>query len=221
MASKHVVFIRQKGNSTAMTIERNIYRIMLLAAIGYILFLQMCGTVNKCPDQTVTSVKVDTGYIVEQFKSKWQKPKPDTVIKAGKIPAPRVLYLDTGSVKIAPVDTATILQDYFSKVFYRDSLQTQYGTITVEDTITENRIQARRWFTNFTIPTITKTVTLSTKPRSQLYAGFSGLFGQQNIGAELNFTLKTKKDQQYEIGAGLFGAQPYGRIGTKFKLSFR
>lgn len=195
---------------------------LLAAAIVYILFYQMCGNHGKCPDQEVKSVKVDTGYIIEKFKSTWQKPKPDTIILPGKKPKPEIVYQDgPPTVIMKDVDTAAILQDYFAKVYYSDSLQTQYGTITVEDTISQNRIQARRWLTNFTIPVVTKTITQSVKQRNQMYAGFSGLFGQQNIGAEINLSLKNKKDQVYEIGAGLFGNQPYGRIGTKFKLSFK
>lgn len=204
-----------------MTIERNLYRILLAGAICYILFLQMCNTGPSCPDQVVKSVKIDTAFIIEQFKSTWQMPKPDTVIKPGTVPAPLVFYLDTGSRVIQPVDTAAILQDYFTKVFYRDTMQTQYGAITVEDTISQNRIQARRWATNFTIPTITKTVTVVEKQRNQLYIGFSALMGQRDIGAELNLSLKTQKDQQYEAGAGLYGTQWYGRVGTKFKLSLK
>jgi hypothetical protein len=204
-----------------MKAERKIYRILLLAAIVFILFQQTCGTRSKCPDQ-VETVKVDTSYIIENFKSTWQKPKPDTIIREGKKPKPVIIYQDGPATYIMnDVDTAAILQDYFAKVYYSDSLQTQYGMITVEDSISQNRIQARRWLTNFTIPAITKTVTQATKPRSQLYAGFSGLFGQTAIGAEINLSLKNKKDQVYEVGAGLFGIQPYGRIGTKFKLSFK
>lgn len=205
-----------------MTIERNIYRIILALAIGYILFLQMCNRLGPCPEQKIISVKVDTGYIIDSFKSTWQKPKPDTIILPGKMPKPEIIYQDGPPTFVMnDVDTAAILQDYFAKVFYRDSLQTQYGTITVEDTISQNRIQARRWQTNFTIPTITKTITLAEKKRNQLYTGFSGLFGQTSIGAEINLSLKNKKDQVYEVGAGILGTSPYMRIGTKFKFSLK
>jgi hypothetical protein len=176
-----------------MTVERNIYRVILALAICYILFLQMCNRPAPCPGQEVKSVTVDTSYIIEQFKSAWQKPKPDTIIRQGKAPESVTIYQDgPPTFVMKEVDTAAILQDYFAKVYYRDTMQTQYGTFTVEDTISENRIKARRWATNFTIPTITKTVTQVVMPRNQLYAGFSGLFGQTSIGAEINFTLKTK-----------------------------
>ena len=200
-----------------MTIERNIYRIILAAALCYILFLQMCNRPDPCPDQRVKSVKVDTGYIIEQFKSTWQKPVPDTIILPGRKPKPDTVYTDP-LVIVEPVDTTAILQDYFARVYYRDSLQTQYGTISVEDTISQNRIQARRWATNFTIPTVTKTITLAQPQRNQVYAGFSGLFSPTAIGAEINLSLKTKRDQVYEGGFGVFGTGWYGRVGTKFKL---
>lgn len=204
-----------------MILERNIYRIILAACVGYILFLQTCGT-RSCPEPQVKTVTVDTGYIIEQFKSTWQKPKPDTVIKRLYLPSPELIYLEQDPQFVyQQIDTAAILQDYFARVYYRDTLQTQYGNLVVEDTISQNRIQARRWLTNFSIPTVTKTVTLSQPPRNQLYVGFSGLMGQYNIGAEINLSLKTKRDQQYEVGAGLFGLQWYGRVGTKFKLTFK
>lgn len=205
-----------------MTTERNIYRILLAGAIVYILFLQMCGTKPACPDQQVATVQVDTGFIVEHSQIPWEKPKPDTIILPGKqVLWQGDLYNQDTVFFVELVDTAAILQDYFAKVYYQDSMRTQYGTIVVEDTISQNRIQARRWATNFKIPTITKTVTVAEKSRNQIYAGFSGLFGQLDLGAEINLTLKTKKDQQYEVGAGLFGRQWYGRVGTKFKLSFK
>lgn len=205
-----------------MNLERNIYRIILAAALIYILFLQMCNQPAPCPEQTVKAVKVDTGFIIEQFKSTWQKPKPDTIIRQAKAPAPQIVYQDGPPTYIMQdVDTAAILQDYFARVYYRDTLTTQYGAVTLEDTISQNRIQARRWATNFTIPTITKTVTVAADSSNQVYFGFSALSGRSAIGAELNFTLKTKNDKQYEVGVGLFGNQPYGRIGTKFKLSLK
>jgi len=204
-----------------MRLERNIYRIVLAAALLYILFLQTCNQPAPCPGQQIKSVRVDTGYIIETFKSTWAKPKPDTIIRV-KTLAPEIIYQDGPPTYILKdVDTAAILQDYFAKVYYRDTMQTRYGTITLEDTISQNRIQARRWATNFTIPNVTRTIIKETAQRNQLYAGFSGLFGQTAIGAEINFSLKTKKDRQFEIGAGLLGLQPYVRLGTKFKLSFK
>jgi hypothetical protein len=204
-----------------MTNERNIYRVVLAIAVFYILFLKMCGPDGNCPDN-IKSVSVDTSYIIDQFRSAWQKPTPDTIIIYSKRLLPKVIYRGRAPiVMMEHVDTALLLQDYFSKAYYRDSLQTQYGSVFVEDTVSQNRIQARRWQTNFSIPVITKTITDSIKPTNQVYIGFSGLLGQPYVGGEFNLTLKNKRDQQYEIGAGLFGNKIYYKIGTKLKFSFK
>lgn len=195
-----------------MIIERNLYRIMLLAAICYILFLQMCGT-KRCEDKVTTRVIRDTTYITQRDTVAKYVPHITTVIEPVHI-----MNYDT-LVFFLDVDTAAILRDYFTTRFYRDSLNTKYGLLTVMDSVRENRIVSRSWASNFTIPVVKETVTQ--RPRTQLYAGFSALSGQQSIGAEINLTLKSKKDQQYEIGAGLFGAQWYGRVGTKFKITFK
>lgn len=195
-----------------MTIERNLYRIMLLAAICYILFFQMCGTM-KCEDKVTTRVIRDTTYITQLETVTQYVPKVTTVIEPVHI-----LMRDT-MVLFLDVDTSAILRDYFTTRYYRDSLNTKYGLFTVMDSVRENRIVSRSWATNFSIPVVKETITQ--RSRTQLYAGFSALSGQQAIGAEINFSLKMKNDQQYEVGAGLFGTQWYGRIGTKFKLSLK
>lgn len=195
-----------------MIIERNIYRLMLLAAVVYILFQQMCGT-KQCEDKVVTRVIRDTTYITERDTVARYVPKITKEIE------PQFIVLRDSLLFFKDVDTATILRDYFTTRYYLDSIATKYGNVTVMDSVRENRIVSRSWATNFNIPVVKETIIQ--KPRTQLYAGFSALSGQRAIGAELNFTLKTKKDQQYEVGAGLFGTQWYGRIGTKFKITLK
>jgi hypothetical protein len=186
--------------------------ILLAAAMAYILFLQMCGT-KRCEDKVTTRVIRDTTYITHRDTAARYVPRITTVIEPVHI-----LMRDT-MVLFLDVDTAAILRDYFTTRYYRDSMQTKYGQVTVMDSVRENRIVSRSWATNFSIPVVKETITQ--RQRTQLYAGFSALTGQRAVGAEINLTLKTKKDQQYEVGAGLFGTQWYGRIGTKFKLSFK
>jgi hypothetical protein len=194
-----------------MTIERNLYRIILLGALVYILLLHMCG--KKCEEKVTTRVIRDTTYITQRDTVTRYVPKVTSVIEPVHI-----MHYDT-LVFFLNVDTAAILHDYFTTRYYRDSMQSQYGQVTVLDSVRENRIVSRSWATNFSIPVVKETIL--PKNKTQLYAGFSALSGQRAIGAELNFALKTNKEQMYEVGAGLFGTQWYGRIGTKFKLSLK
>jgi hypothetical protein len=194
-----------------MILERNIYRIILLIAVVYILLLHMCG--KKCENSVTTRVIRDTTYIVKRDTVKRYVPQ----VTAEIMPV-HILLRDSVMV-FKDVDTSAILRDYFTTRYYRDSTITQYGQVTVMDSVRENRIVSRSWLTAFKIPHIKETIT--EKKRNQVYAGFSALSGQRAIGAELNLSLKTKKDQVYEVGAGLFGTQWYGRIGTKFKITFK
>lgn len=196
-----------------MTIEIKIYRGLLLAAIIYIFFFQMCGTKQDCENKVTTRVIRDTTYVTQRDTIARYVPKITSVIEPVHI-----VFRDT-LLNYKDVDTAAILRDYFYTRYYEDSTLVKYGKVIVKDSVSKNRIISRSWVTDFKIPVIKETITEQKK--NQVYAGFSGLFGQTAIGAEINFTLKTKKDKQYEIGAGLFGLQPYARIGTKFKLSFK
>jgi hypothetical protein len=175
--------------------------------------MQMCGTGKKCDEKVTTRVIRDTTYIAIHEVVKQYVPK------VTKVTEPVYVVMHDSMVFFKDVDTAAILHDYFTTKYYEDSTKTQYGKVAVQDSVRENRIVSRSWVTDFKIPIVKETV--PSKVKNQVYAGFSGLFSQQSIGAEINLTLKNKKDQQFEIGAGLFGTQPYGRIGTKFKLSFK
>lgn len=61
------------------------------------------------------------------------------------------------------------------------------------------------------------------KPRTKVYAGVSALGNNINPfgGGEVSGMLVTKKDQAFELAAGFFGKEWYGRVGTKIKISFR
>jgi hypothetical protein len=86
-----------------MTIERNIYRIMLLAAVVYILFLQMCG--KRCETDVVTRVIRDTTYITQRDTVARYVPQVTNVIEPVHI-----MHYDT-LVFFLNVDTAAILRD--------------------------------------------------------------------------------------------------------------
>jgi hypothetical protein len=211
-----------------MTSQLNITRILLIAALIYIIWQQACGGKSSaCPE--VVSVKTDTQMLYRSWTAEWTKPDPDTIIIT-KVKWNRDTIIERWEYPVykpVVVDTAAILQDYFAQVIYRDSSAitdstgATYGTAFVNDTLSQNRIQARQWRFNLAIPIVTVTKTVEAKPRTQLYVGFNAMFGQTAVGGNVNLTLKTKKDQMFTAGAGLFGQQFYGEFGTKFKLSFK
>lgn len=205
--------------------------IALFVLLLYIFFQHFCGKgTQPCPE--IVQETIDTQRLYRQWASAWSKPNPDTIILPGKrmpAPQPDTIYVPGEPyVIVEPVDTAAILQDYYAKVVYKDSsaitdsTELNYGTAYVSDTVSQNRIQARQWSFKLSLPVITKTVTVSEKPRVEVYAGGNAMFAPTGaIGGKFSLTIKDKKDQQYEFGGGRFAGHWFGEIGTKFKLSFR
>lgn len=119
----------------------------------------------------------------------------------------------------ANVDTASILKDYYAKVFYNDTfkLADSLGFISVNDTISKNRIAGRKFNSSINIPVIKETIYLK-ELGSNLFAGPSIHLGPSpSIGGDVH--LKTKKDMLFGFGAGMnFNASPYLRGSVSWKI---
>lgn len=121
----------------------------------------------------------------------------------------------------APIDTLSILRDYYAKYYYSDTLKIDtVGYAIINDTITQNTILARDIRTNILIPTttITKEIYLN---KNEFYWGL-GLQGRTDqinyLGGELLY--KNKKRQVYGFGLGVnqdfqpvLSGRMYWRIG--------
>jgi len=100
------------------------------------------------------------------------------------------------------VDTQIILRDYQSKIIYKDRLvlENGLGTIDVTDTISKNKIIGRKWNAQIKEKTITNTTIVKELPKVQVFAGLGGVAGNGLILAGPKLTLKTKKDNLYNVG---------------------
>jgi hypothetical protein len=100
------------------------------------------------------------------------------------------------------VDTQIILSDYQSKIVYKDRLvlENGLGTIDVTDTISKNKIIGRKWNAQIKEKTITNTTIVKELPKLQVFAGLGGVAGNGLILAGPKLTLKTKKDNLYNVG---------------------
>lgn len=112
-----------------------------------------------------------------------------------------VVNIDTFSI---PIDTVSVLKDYYAKYFYTDTIQIDtLGSIVINDTITRNLIAMRDVQSNIFIPTTTITNTIYLN-RREFYGGIS-LTGQPTqldfINGELLY--KGKKRNAYGIGVGI------------------
>jgi hypothetical protein len=142
--------------------------------------------------------------------------KSQVLYKEGK-----TIFQEVEVVKEIPadVDTASILRDYYSKVFYKDTfrLEDKLGFIAIDDTISQNRIYGRKFSSVISIPTVKETTYL--KEISNIwFAGPSVQLGQiSSLGGDLH--LKTKKDMLFGIGIGVnSNISPYFRGSMSWKI---
>jgi hypothetical protein len=134
----------------------------------------------------------------------------------------------------AIVDTQALLKDYYSKVLYKDVLvlPDSLGTVSVTDTISQNKILGRTFDAKVKERTIKETMIVKELPKTQVYYGFNGGFNKadvvSNIGAGV--IVKTKKDKIYQVGVGVAnrvtdgtnGAlSPYVGAGVYWKIKFK
>ena len=163
---------------------------LLIVVLAVLLWLQ------KSCSSTPSEPTVITTVVTE-----WDTVKVETTEYVPKIIEKVVVDIDTFST---PIDTVSVLKDYYAKYFYTDTIQIDtLGSIVINDTITRNLIAMRDVQSNIFIPTTTITNTVYLYKR-EFYGGFSvGATNQavQNINGELLYV--NKKRDAYGFGIGL------------------
>lgn len=188
----------------------NLQSILIVGLVLIILLMRECDgekPVVKTIIETKETVKWDTIKIPEiTYVPKWQT----------KI----VRVTDTIPQDI---DTMEILKDYYAKYFYSDTLNIDtIGNIVINDTITQNKIFARKPKVNIQIPVVTKEITITKiiNEREFYYGvGLQGSTDQLNyLGGE--FLYRTKKKNAYGVSLGInqdfspiIGGKVYWKIG--------
>jgi hypothetical protein len=134
----------------------------------------------------------------------------------------------------AVIDTAALLKDYYSKVLYKDTLilPDSLGTVSVIDTITQNKILGRTFNANVKQRTIKETMIVKELPKTKVFYGLEGGFNKadfvSSVGAGV--LINTKKDKIYQLGLGVTnqttdgingGFTPYVRGGVYWKIKVK
>jgi hypothetical protein len=189
-----------------MITKANFFIIIILVLVGVIV-VQQC-TSKGDSDKPLVNVdgknyellkqKIDT-VVIDHFKTKYVKGEDiyhETIVeKDHEVKVP--VYIKA--------DTVRILQDYHTKVLYKDKLvlDNDLGTIELTDTISMNKIIGRKWNAQIKERTITDTKIVKELPKNQVYAGISGVVGNSNVLVGPQLTLKTKKDNIYGLNVYL------------------
>ena len=164
---------------------------LLVVVLAALLFLQ-----RGCSSTPPTEPEVITEIV-----TKWDTVKVEQTEYIPQIIEKVVVNIDTFST---PIDTVSVLKDYYAKYFYTDTIKLDtLGSIIVNDTITRNLISFRDVQSNIFIPTTTITNTVYLYKR-EFFGGISvGATNQavQNINGELLYV--NKKRNAYGFGVGL------------------
>lgn len=202
---------------------------------------------NKLSQFFLIIIVVLVGVIgVEQCRSFQKRQKPETVKINGKkydIVDHKIdtVYLTKDSIIYKPgkkipyqvlveklvyipakIDTNAVINAYFSKVVYKDTLKIDsVGYISVTDTLYKNKILGRSWAYKIQQKTIKDYMIVKEAPRNQFYIGGSILAGNDRILAGPQVLWKTKADNIYGMNAYVdpYGNQYYGlSLNWKIKL---
>ncbi len=182
------------------SIFKNFQSLIIIGLIIVIFLLRECrGEKSPLPAEPVTIVKIETKYdtIVETVPT--YIPKYKTRVKwKTKTVHDTVEIHDT-----IPVDTASVLEEYFATYAYTDTLKKDSVTFIINDTISQNKILSRGIKYNLVYPTTIIQTEREVNER-ELYVGF-GLGGdrQQISYAGSELILRTKKEKLYGVGIGI------------------
>ena len=198
------------------SIFKNFQSLIIIGLIIVIFLLRECkGESKGAPIEPVTIVKIETKYdtIVETVET--YIPQYRTKVKY-KTVHDTIEVHDT-----IPIDTASILKDYFETYAYTDTLKTDSVTFVINDTISQNKILSRGINYSLIYPTTIITTEREINKR-ELYIGF-GLGGDKQqlsyVGSEL--LLRNKKQRIYGIGLGINNSfEPILTFKMSWKVKF-
>ena len=189
-------------------------RLLVTIIVGFILYTAFSkgGGCNPEHRKSDTLIKHDTAWTVHDSLI-YSKPKPGKIIH-DTIP-PQYLA-DTNYARLK-IQYDSLLREFFALKIYADTVRLDtLGYVSVIDSIQKNGILGRSFHSNYKIPTVTvtKTITHYDPPKAQLYWG-GGLDINQSFapkGAHGGLILKTKKDQLigFQVGTGIDGGINYG-----------
>ena len=194
---------------------KNFQSLIIIGLIIVIFLLRECrGDSKGAPTEPVKVVKVETKYdtIVKEVTSYVPEYRTEVKWKTKTIH-------DTIEVHdTIPIDTASILEDYFKAYAYNDTLKEDSITLIVNDIISQNQIMSRNIKYSLVYPT-TIIQTEREVNKRELYVGF-GIGGDRQqlsyAGGEL--LLRNKKERIYGVGLGI--NQNFEPILT-FKMSWK
>ena len=135
--------------------------------------------------------------IVTHYDTVYQEKTFTKYTKGDSIPFV-VLAVDTTTIH----DTIQIVKDYLTTKVYTDTFSIDSSKFTIIDTISENRIQNRRFLADIHERTIRITNDIYHKDKNALYLGFLGDLRtfDNKLGIGIGLGIKTAKNDLFTFG---------------------
>ena len=121
-----------------INIEISFQTLIIVVLIALLLLQRSCSSTPKEDPQVIT--KIETKYDTV------------TVNTTSYVPKWKTKYITQIDTFQAPIDTLSILKNYYAKYFYSDTLKVDsFGYAVINDTVTQNMILERDIKTNLLI----------------------------------------------------------------------
>lgn len=185
-----------------------------IALLIVVVVFQQCGGNKKVTGEIV---KVD-GKKYELIKHEIdtvEVVKTKVVTKKGED-----IYHETIKEVTIPaiVDTQALLHDYFAKNIYKDTLQLpdSLGTVSLIDTITQNKILGRTFNASVKQRTVKETTVVKELPKTKVFYGLEGGFNKADVVSHLGLgvLINTKQDKMFHLGVGVANRTTDGTSGA-------
>jgi hypothetical protein len=188
----------------------------LIIAILALVILYQEGCFGKKKEGDTLRINGKDYEVIKHEIDTFYETKTQTVYRKGKD-----ITHEVEIVKEIPanVDTASILKDYYARVFYNDTfkLKDTLGYIAINDTISKNRIVGRNFYSSINIPTIKETLYLKEISNNWFIGPSVQLGSPFSLGGDLH--LKSKKDMLFGVGMGInSNISPYFRGSVSWKI---
>lgn len=178
----------------------------LLTGIIVVLVLYVAFAKNGCRPtehkKSDTLIVHDTAWTVHDSLI-YSKPLPGEIVYM----PPSVEYLADTNYARLKVQYDSLLKEFFALKTYYDTVRLDtLGYVSIIDSVQKNGLMGRSFHTNYKIPTVTvtKTITHYAPPKANLFFG-GGVQGNQTLGvtgAHLGILYKSKKDKIVGINVG-------------------
>jgi len=169
----------------------SIQSVAIAVLIIVILLMRACD--KQDPVEPVIITKVETVFDTITKEVPVYKPKYVTKIE----------YIHDTIIDSTPIDTVSILKDYFATYVYRDNQELDSLNLTIIDSVSQNKIFARTIQYDLIYPTTTITKEIYLNQRELYWGiGMQGRTDQLNyVGGELLY--RNRKKQAYGLGIGI------------------